>query len=278
MTLTKDQQTEVDANRKRYEELKAEGQRVAPRVLPEPTPPGGASIAASAVIHREVIPGGWYWITRVNRGEALRLLNSTGKSCISLLAWNSYDTSERLNYADTVKVQWAATLSKGRVILSDMGRVLFSIVEDTGAGHDALAGGSNAATNAAKYGEGAHRNTRDNFILAAGKLGLQRRDVHACISFFAPVSVGADGTFVWSENRRHAGDFIDLRAEMDLLVALSNCPHPLDPGKTYDAQPVEIIHHRAPPLADDDLCRTASAESARAFENNAFYFGTGGVA
>jgi urea carboxylase-associated protein 2 len=272
MILSKEQQAEVAANRKRYEELKAVGQGHAPRALPPSTPRDGAVIAASAIIHREIVPGGWYWTTRLNRGEALRLVNTGGKSCISLLAWGAADTSERLNHADTIKVQWAASLRKGRVILSDMGRVLFSIVEDTtGGAHDALAGASTVATNEARYHTTALRNTRDNFILAAGKLGLDRRDVHPCISFFAPVNVDAEGRFQWDASRRQAGDFIDLRAEMDVLVALSNCPHPLDASLAYATGDAEIVRYRAGRVGDNDLCRTASAEAARAFENNAFF-------
>jgi urea carboxylase-associated protein 2 len=272
MILTKEQQAEVAANRKRYEELKAVGQGHAPRALPPPTPRDGAAIVASAIIHREIIPGGWYWTTRLNCGEALRLITTGGASSIGLLAWSAADTCERLNHADTIKVQWAASLRKGRVILSDMGRVLFSIVEDTTCGaHDALAGGSTTATNEARYHTTTLRNTRDNFILAAGKLGLDRRDVHPCISFFAPVNVDAEGRFQWDASRRQTGDFIDLRAEMDVLVALSNCPHPLDPSPTYAPGDVEIVRYRTGRVADDDLCRTASAEAARAFENNAFF-------
>lgn len=270
MILTREQQADVEAHRKRYEELKAAGQGQAPRALPPPTPREGAPIAQDAVIHRETIPGGWYWTTQLKRGEALRLVNSSGKSCIALLAWSKADPSERLNHADTIKVQWAARLQKGRVILSDMGRALLSIIEDTSAAHDTLAGGSSAATNAMHYGEDNHRNTRDNFILAAGKLGLGRRDVMPCINFFAPVSVDSSGKFLWNDDRRQAGDFVDLRAEMDLLVALSNCPHPLDPASTYSKGPVAIVRYRAPEAGVDDLCRTASAESMRAFENNAF--------
>jgi urea carboxylase-associated protein 2 len=270
MILTEQQQAEVAANRKRYEELRAAGQGHAPRALPPPTPHDGAPIPASTVVHREIIPSGWYWTARLTRGEALRLINADGTSCVSLQAWNRADTSERLNYADTVKVQWAASLRKGRVILSDMGRVLFSILEDTSGAHDTLVGGSTAASNAAQYGAAPLRNSRDNFILAAGKFGLDSRDVHPCISFFAPVSVDAEGRFQWAADRRTAGDFIDLRAEMDMLVALSNCPHPLDPAATYAPGRVEVIRFRPPSLTDNDLCRTAGAEAARAFENTAF--------
>lgn len=276
MILTEEQKAEVAANRKRYEELKAAGQGHAPRALPPPTLRDSALIADADVIHREAIPGGWYWTTRLNRGEALRIVNTSGTSCVSLLAWNSADTSERLNHADTIKVQWAATLRKGRVILSDMGRVLLSIVEDTtGGAHDTLMGGSTAATNKARYHAAMLRNTRDNFILAAGKLGLDRRDVHPSISFFAPVSVEDSGKFAWNDGRRSAGDFVDLRAEMDLLVALSNCPHPLDPSSIYAPGTVDVVRYQAKQAGANDLCRTASAEAARAFENNVFLLQSG---
>jgi uncharacterized protein len=270
MIPTEQQRAEIAAHARRYEELRAAGQSQAPRALPPPTPRDGAPIAEAAVIHRETVPAGWYWTTRLNRGDTIRLLNGSGTACVSMLAWSSADPSERLNHADTIKVQWSSSLRKGRVILSDMGRVLFSITEDTSGAHDTLVGGSNAASNEARYGAGAFRNSRDNFILAAGKFGLDRRDVMPCISFFAPVTIEADGRFAWQAGRRNAGDFIDLRAEMDLLVALSNCPHPLDPSPTYPDAPIEIVRYRAEPHGDDDLCRTASAEAIRAFANNAF--------
>ncbi|MCP1836213.1 urea carboxylase-associated protein 2 [Bradyrhizobium sp. USDA 4532] len=273
MILSEEQKAEIAAHTRRYNELKAAGQEHAPRALPAPTARDAASIDADTVIHRETIPSGWYWTTRLNRGDTLRIVNTSGTSTVSLLAWNSADTTERLNHADTIKVQWAARLQKGRVLLSDMGRALLGITEDSSAAHDAVVGGSTAATNVAKYGDGNFRNTRDNFILAAAKLGLDRRDVHPCVSFFAPVAIDADGKFVWSEQRRQQGDFVDLRAEMELLIALSNCPHPLDPAKAYPQASVEIVRYRAAAPAADDLCRTATAEAARAYENNALYLG-----
>lgn len=273
MILTEEQKAEVAAHARRYAELKSAGQEHAPRALPIPTLRDAAPIDPATIIHRETIPAGWYWTTRLDRGDTLRIVNTSGTSSVSLQAWNAADPSERLNYADTIKVQWAARLQKGRVLLSDMGRALLGITEDTSAAHDALVGGSTAATNQAKFGEGPFRNTRDNFILAAAKLGLDRRDVHSCISLFAPVAIDANGSFFWSEQRREKGDFVDLRTEMDLLVALSNCPHPLDPAKSYPQGSVDIVRYRAGAVAADDLCRTATAEAVRAFENNALYYG-----
>ncbi len=92
-------------------------------------------------------------------------------AAVSLICWNAHETTERLNYADTLKIQWTARLQKGRVLFSDMGRVMLSLIEDTSGAHDALMGGSTAASNRARYGAKADverlRNTRDNFILAA---------------------------------------------------------------------------------------------------------------
>lgn len=273
MILSEEQKAEVAAHARRYDELKAAGQERAPKALPSPTARDGAPIADNVVVRRESIPSGWYWTTRLDRGDTLRIVNTAGVSTVSLLAWNAADPTERLNHADTIKVQWAARIQKGRVLLSDMGRVLLSVIEDTSAAHDTLVGGSTAKTTEAKYGKGSFRNTRDNFMLAAMKLGLDRRDVHPCVSFFAPVSIDADGRFFWAEDRREKGDFVDLHAEMDLLIALSNCPHPLDPASSYPQASVEAVRYRSASPAVDDLCRTATAEAARAFENNAFYFG-----
>lgn len=265
MTVSPETQARMDEHRRRYEELKAAGQGQAPRVMPAPTVRGSVLLPPGP-LKRETIPAGWYWTSRLLAGETLRIALMDAPSAVSMIAWNAADTSERLNYADTVKIQWTAALGKGRVIFSDMGRVMFSIVEDTSGMHDALVGGSTAASNR-KYAGTGLRNTRDNFVLAAAKLGLDKRDIPPCLTFFAPVRTDADGRFVWTGGSRQAGDFVDLRAEMDLLVTLSNCPHPLDPNPVYAAGNVEAIRFWAPEPAFDDLCRTATREAARGFDN-----------
>jgi urea carboxylase-associated protein 2 len=246
----------AEANRQRYEELRAAGQGTTLKALPGLTARDGAPIAPDAVISTEQVPSGWYTIVRLRCGEALRIVDDDGLSSIALIGWREEDTSERINCADTVKVQWSASVTKGRVILTDMGRVLLSVIEDTSGAHDLLAGGSTPA-------DGPGRNTRDNFLAAAAKLGLSLRDIPPCATFFAPVSVDAAGRFVWNTARKHKGDFVDLRAEMNVLLALSNCPHPLDPAAASGT--ITLIRHRAPAPAADDPCRTASPEAARAF-------------
>lgn len=269
MSASEDTRLFIEENRRRYEALKAAGQQHAPRALPGPTLRGSAAIMPGAVIHAETIPGGWYWSTALKAGEALHIHLAHGPAAVSMIAWSAADRSERLNYADTVKVQWTAALGKGRVLFSDMGRVMFSLIEDTTGLHDALVGGSTPASNRARYGEKVLRNTRDNFILEALKLGYDKRDIPPAITFFAPVRTDADGAFHWIDGGRQTGDFVDLRAEMDLVVALSNCPHPMDPAPDCAPPAVEAIRFRAPAPTADDLCRTATIEAVRGFENNA---------
>ena len=253
-------QQEIEANRRRYEELRAAGQELTPKGLPEPTALDGAPISPDAVLHREQVPPGWYTTVRLRRGEALRIVDDTGRSSISLIGWREEDTSERINCADTVKVQWSAAISKGRIILSDMGRVLLSLIEDTSGAHDLLVGGSTPASARATT-----RNTQDNFLVACSKIGLDLRDIPPCVTFFAPVLLDDSGRFLWREGRKRPGDFVDLRAEMNLILVASNCPHPLDPARSAASGPVALIKHRALAAAPDDLCRAASPEAARAF-------------
>jgi uncharacterized protein len=262
--LTHTKKEMAEANRRRYEELRAAGQGLTPRGLPEPTALDGAPIATDAIIRREQVPAGWYALLRLRCGEALRIVDDTGRSSVSLVGWREEDTSERINCADTVKVQWSAAISKGRVILSDMGRVMLSLIEDTSGAHDLLVGGSTPVSTLAAFGA-TTRNTHENFLAAASKIGLDIRDIPPCVTFFAPVLLDDAGRFMWSEGRKRPGEFVDLRAEMNVLVAASNCAHPLDPARPAASGPVTLIVHRAPQAAKDDPCRTASPEAARAF-------------
>lgn len=219
---------------------------------------------------RETVPGGWAHALPLARGETLRVVNTQGTAGVSLLIFNAKDRSERFNAGDTVKIQWNARLSRGRVLFSDMGRVLASITDDTYGRNDALTGGSSRTTNAARYGDAALRNARDNFILLASKNGLDKRDIPPCLTLFAPVGVDGEGRFRWEGEGAAPGDYADLRAELDLLVFVSNAPHPLAPGD-YAPKDIDLLVWKSPPPAADDFCRTATEEAIRGFENNARY-------
>jgi hypothetical protein len=264
MTTAQTKKEISEANRRRYEELRAAGQELTPKGLPQPTLLNGAPIATENVIGSEQVPADWYATVRLRRGEALRIIDDTGRASVSLIGWREEDTSERINCADTVKVQWSAAISKGRVLLSDMGRVFLSLVEDTSGAHDLMVGGSTPASTRAAVGT-TTRNTHENFLAAAAKIGLGLRDIAPCVTFFAPVSLDANGRFLWTAGRKRPGDFVDLRAEMNLLLVLSNCAHPLNPRQVA-SESVTFLRHRLPPPKPDDPCRTISPEIVRAFE------------
>ncbi|MFZ1991688.1 MAG: urea amidolyase associated protein UAAP1 [Alphaproteobacteria bacterium] len=258
--------------RRRYFELKARATEAGARPVKGRDARNPKALPRDLVLLEETIPGGWYWIGHVARGLSLRIVNDKASDGISALFWNAKDTSERLNPADSVKVQWTSRLSRGKLLLSDMGRALASITDDTCGYHDFVAGGSTRLDDEKKFGaDPTRRNTRDNFVLAAAKHGMTVRDVGPCVSFFAPAVTDDRGKLIWREGAAKPGDYIDLRAEMDLIIALSNCPHPLSPKKTWAAGPVRAIVWNSPAVGSDDYCRNASDEAARAFDNTDAY-------
>lgn len=233
-------------------------------------------VAAEQVVWDETIAAGGYAAKELRRGARLRFVDLHGDGCVSLLLFNSERPVERLNVADTLKVQWNAYLGAGKLILSDMGRVLASILEDTAGTHDAFCGASNASTNARKYGDGenygSHPSARDRFLLGAAKFGLGRRDVHPCINLFKSVRIDGDGRTVPEVGPFAPGRQVTLRAEMDLIVVAANCPHVIDPRPAYHSTPVRALAWRGPVAAADDPIRNATPEGLRAFQNVEEYF------
>ncbi len=237
--------------------------------LPEGVGPGD-------VVWEETIAPGGYASRRIARGTRLRLIDKRGDACASLNIFNAELPTERLNVADTVKVQWNAYLGVGQLLLSDMGRVLMSILADEAGTHDAFCGTSNAATNTAKYGEGrnsgAFPNGRDRLILGAAKHGLTRRDVHPCINLFKGTRIEADGTITPVIGPFAPGRNVILRAEMDAIIVIANCPHVRDPRATYHSTPLRLTAWRGPITSEDDPVRNATPEGTRAFLNTEDYY------
>ena len=233
-------------------------------------------VRTADVLWDETIPAGGYAARELRRGATLRLTNLQGDGCIQFLVYNAERPIERLNIADTVKVQWQAYPAQGALLLSDMGRALMSLRADTCGRHDAFCGASSAWSNARHYGptagKGLLRNARDNFQLALAKYGLGKRDIPANINFFKGVRIALDGKLEFIEQSSAAGQYIDLKAEMHVLVVLANCPHVLDPRPQYSVTPVRALAWRGEPTAQDDPFRTQSPEIERAFLNNDDYF------
>lgn len=241
------------------------------RVEAMPTLPAAADDAPGPVLWEETIAAGGYASRRLGRGGRLRLIDLQGDACVSMLLFNAENPLERLNVADTVKVQWNGYLGEGKLLLSDMGRVMATIVEDMAGTHDAFCGASNEASNARRYGNGMnygdHPNARDRFLLGAAKHGLGRKDVHPCINWFKGVRIAADGATEPQVGPFDPGRRLTLRAEMDLIVVLANCPHVLDPRTEYSVTAVRVTAWRGDVTPASDPHRNATPEGLRAFLN-----------
>ncbi|MES1201956.1 MAG: urea amidolyase associated protein UAAP1 [Pseudomonadota bacterium] len=252
------------------------------RVEAMPTLPASAAadrpsgVKASDMLWEETIAAGGYASARLDRGARLRLIDLYGDASPSMLIFNADQPAERLNVADTIKIQWSAYLGAGKFLLSDMGRVLMSVLSDSAESHDVFCGASNEKTNARKYGDGSnagpHPNARDRFLLAAAKWGLDRRDVHPCVNFFKPVRVAEDGATLFDPGPFEPGREIVLRAEMNVLVMIANCPHVLDPRSAYTVTPLRVTAWRGAVTQQSDAIRLATPEGLRAYENVEAYF------
>lgn len=238
-----------------------------PATSAEP-PPG---VAAEDLLWEETLAPGGYGAKRLNRGARLRLIDLEGDACASLLVFSAERPVERLNVADTLKVQWNAYLGPMSVLLSDMGKALMSVLEDETEGHDPFCGASNEASNSRRYGEGANHgpcpNARDRFSLGVAKFGLGRKDIHPCINLFKPVRIGSQGEVNLDVGPFRPGRSMVLRADMDVIVVIANCPHVRDPRPGYQVTPLRLSAWRGEPAPVDDPVRISTPERERAFIN-----------
>lgn len=239
-------------------------------VLPPRADDLPAGIAIDDLLWEETIAAGGYASRVLARGSRLRLIDLKGDACASLLLFNAAMPTERLNIADTVKVQWDAYPSTGSLLLSDMGRVLASIEQDDAGTHDAFCGASTERSNRSRYGDGensgAHPNARDRLMLGVAKHGLGPRDVHPCINLFKGVRIAEDGAIAAQLGPFEPKRALVLRAEMDLIVVIANCPHVLD-RRDWSVTPLRATAWRGPVTPPDDPIRSATPERLRAFLN-----------
>ncbi|MDX2705678.1 urea carboxylase-associated family protein [Streptomyces sp. PA03-6a] len=244
---------------------------------PKRPPPG---VEPRDLVWAETVAGGTYTHKVLARGTGLRLTDLTGDACAHLLLYVADRPWERLNTADTVKVLWNAYLGAGHLLLSDQGRVLASVVADTGGRHDALCGTSTDVRNTTLYGDGsAHGPSpagRELLKLAALKNGLEPRDLPPSVSFFQGVRVVADGKLEFTGSAG-PGASVTLRAEQPLTVLIANVPHPLDPRPEYVCTPLEVLAWRAAPTAPGDPLWDATPEGRRAFLNTADHLAARGL-
>ncbi|MGH7389998.1 MAG: urea amidolyase associated protein UAAP1 [Candidatus Rokuibacteriota bacterium] len=193
------------------------------------------------VIEDRVIPTGGAWARVLTRGQMLRIVDLEGRQAVDFLCYNAADPEERYNAADTMKYAKTIFLTRGHGIYSDRGHRLLTIVEDTCGRHDTIGGCCSAESNEFRYGVKDTPSCRANFIKALAGFGLGRKDIVANINFFMNVPVEPDGTMGIVDGRSRPGDYVDLRAEMDVLAVISNCPQTHNPCNGYNPTPIRVV-------------------------------------
>lgn len=235
--------------------------------------------AVGTIVRQELVPGARHWSVELRRGYALRLTDLEGGANCAALFYNAHQYLERYNMADTLKAQHTAFLTRGHCLYSDMGRILLSITADSCGWHDAFCGVGNASLVANKYGalhyqqarNDCYQNARDSLLVELGKWGMGRADLISNVNFFSKAAVDADGALHFVAGHSAPGSQIELRAEMDTLVVLDTCPHPLDPATHWQPRPVRVEIVYVGPAAHDDVCRLSRPENMRGFANTARY-------
>lgn len=221
------------------------------------------------------VPGGWSWSHIVKRGTALKLIAADDGLNVGMMAYAAWNFSERYNMADTLKAQHISRLSAGNVLYSDMGRILLSVVSDSLDGHDTIGGILNRSRAQAKYGSKRYQEHRNDYVRDAhttflteiGKYGMTPTSMISNVNWFSRVDVEADGQMRFVPSYASVGDSVELRAEMDTLVVLTTCPHPLDPSSDYRPGKLVAQIARVDPPGPRDPCRISCEENERGFVN-----------
>jgi urea carboxylase-associated protein 2 len=233
----------------------------------------------SDYLYEDTIPGGAHWSMLIRKGTTLRLIDQQGGANLAMLMYNPTEKLERYNAPDTLKCQHTFKLTKGHCLYSDMGHIFCSIVDDSLGWHDTVGGNLSNKLMAKKWGV---KNYQDNgndwtisgdhaFMVELAKYGLTKRDMAANLNLFSKVATDDDGNLSFVENHSKAGDFIDLRFEMDTLVLFHTCPHPMNTATEYPKKPVTYQLRKSASITEDDECMNACAENQRGFKNNFLY-------
>lgn len=230
-------------------------------------PPG---VRSDTVVWSDRLPGGGYAQRVLAAGTRVRLTALTADTCAQLVLYRAGREWERLNTADTAKIQWQVYPHEEYLLLSDQARVLATMVEDTSGHHDTIYGASTRSRNARRYGDGSLHGAspagRELLVNGALKNGLGRGDVPPVVSLFHGVRVDEQGTPQWLGSAG-AGAHVTLRTEVDVVLVVATAAHPLDPRETYTAGPLDVLAWRDRTTTPDDTEWGRAPEGRRAFEN-----------
>ena len=191
------------------------------------------------------LPAGQGWTHELAPGEVLRIVDLEGNQAVDTLFYNSKNLDERYSAVDTIREQGNIYLSAGTRLLSSEGRPLLTIVADTCGRHDTLGGACSAESNQVRYdlAKKYMHNCRDSFLLALARYGrgMTKRDLPSNINFFMNVPVTPAGALTFADGMSGAGRYVEMRAETDVLVLISNCPQLNNPCNAYNPTPVRLL-------------------------------------
>ncbi|MDY8022023.1 urea amidolyase associated protein UAAP1 [Paenibacillus polymyxa] len=233
----------------------------------------------NAIWSETMHPGG-KWSGIIGKGKMIRLTAVEPGANVSMLMYHARDLTERYNMPDTLKAQHTAHLTKGNVLMSDNGRVMASIVHDDLGWHDPLGGYTTRESTDSKYGASRYQESRNNWLRSGQenltielvRNGLGDRDMAPVVNWFSKVFCDEEGNMLFAGNHCAAGTTVTLRLEMDVLLILSNTPHPLDPQEVYPSVPIKIEVLPAVQIDSADYCVNFRPENRRAFDNTWTYY------
>ena len=182
------------------------------------------------IIGDAVVPARAPWSARVGRGDVLRLVDLEGQQAVDFLCYNAKDAAERYSAANTIKAPGQIFIGEGSVLRSSLARPMMTVIADTCGRHDTIFGCCSFEIDEVRYGRTNDESCQRNFERELARHGIGPEHVVANVNFFMYVPVGPDGAAQITGARSKAGDYVDLRAEMDVLAVLSNCPEEMNPA------------------------------------------------
>lgn len=192
-----------------------------------------------------VVGAGDYWIHEIRAGQTFRIVDLKGNQAVDTLFYSARDTSERYSAQHTITGQRNIYLTTGTVLRTNLGNPMLTIVADTCGRHDTLGGACAVESNQVRYAiEKRHMHAcRNSFLLAISdpKWKIAKRDVTANINFFMNVPVTSDGRLTFEDGISEAGKYVEMRAEMDSICVISNCPQLNNPCNAYNPTPIEVL-------------------------------------
>jgi len=194
-----------------------------------------------------VQPAGEPWLHTLQRGQVLRITDLAGNQAVDTIFYSAADPAERYSLTRTIQAQGALYLGAGTTLMSSEGRAMLTIVADTCGRHDTLGGACASESNTVRYALGKRfmHSCRDNFLHALSQAGLahamDKRDIVSNINFFMNVPVTPEGGLTFEDGISAPGKYVELRADMDVIVLVSNCPQLNNPCNAYDPTPVRML-------------------------------------